>query len=203
MDKTGSRTPAHLGFNNQSSSSNSLPTNGHQRQRLWDMEANPSKVLHPSWDKKHRLPHQTPEAIFWRTSFWRSLCIMGVWGEQIWKGEHSYHPRLRQDSHLTQRDTGSSAAASPTHSIQHKRLQSSQGDHHRVLQGNGIILKDATTTELRPQHCKSAQNITRSSTNGHRRSLQQQMASRKRPRKDGPSERKRRASRQRIQQLLQ
>ena len=76
MDKTGSRTPAHLGFNNQSSSSNSLPTNGHQRQRLWDMEANPSKVLHPSWDKKHRLPHQTPEAIFWRTSFWRSLCIM-------------------------------------------------------------------------------------------------------------------------------
>jgi hypothetical protein len=28
------------------------------------MEANPSKVLHPSWDKKHRLPHQTPEAIF-------------------------------------------------------------------------------------------------------------------------------------------
>ena len=28
------------------------------------MEANSSKVLHPSWDKKHRLPHQTPEAIF-------------------------------------------------------------------------------------------------------------------------------------------
>ena len=45
---------------------------------------------------------------------------------------------------------------------------------HRVLQDNGIILKDATTTELRPQHCKSAHNITRSSTNGHRRSLQQQ-----------------------------
>ena len=60
MDKIGSRTRVHLNFNNQSSSSNnnssnsnSLPTNGYQRQRLWDMEANPSKVLHPSWGKKH------------------------------------------------------------------------------------------------------------------------------------------------------
>ena len=53
VDKTVSRTTVHLGINNQSSSSsssssNSLPTNGHQRQRLWDMETNPSKVLHPS-----------------------------------------------------------------------------------------------------------------------------------------------------------
>ena len=99
---------------------------------------------------------------------------MRVWGQQLWTGEHSHHPRLHQDSHLSQRDKGSSAAASPTHSIQHKRLQCSQGGHHGVLQDNGIILKDATTTELRPQHCKSAHNIARSSTNGHRRSLQQQ-----------------------------
>ena len=131
---------------------------------------------------------------------------MGVWGQPIWKGEHSHHPRLHQDSHLTQRDKRSSAAASPAHSIQHKRLQHCQGDHHRVLQDYGIILKDATTTKLWPRNHKLSGNITRSSTNGHRRSLQQQLAQQQRKRKrkeERPSERKRKASRKRIQQLLQ
>ena len=77
-NKTGSLL--HLSINDSSSSSsNDTPTNEHQCQRFWNMMANPSKVFHPCWDKRQRLPHQIPQAIVWRISLCRFFCIMGVW----------------------------------------------------------------------------------------------------------------------------
>ena len=171
MGETSSTATVHLDLNNKRSSSNSLQTNGHQCQWIRNLETTTSTFLHPSRHQEHRLPHQAAQAILWWTSLWRSLCILGVWSQQIWKREHSQHPRQHQDCYLAQRDKRSIATASTTYSIKRERLQRSERNHHWVLQDNSIIHKNATTTGLQSQQQQHRKQQPRSNTNGHRRNL--------------------------------
>ena len=138
MDKTGSRPPVHRQSNNDQGSSsgggsNSLPTKGHQCQWLSNMEADPSKVLTLLGTRSIGYLTKLLQLSFEEHCFQEAFAS--------WEFEVNRYEREKTACNSIPRDKRSSAAASPAYSIKHKRLQQCQGDHHRVLQDHGFILR--------------------------------------------------------------
>ena len=104
------------------------------------------------WNKKHRLPHTTPQTKIRQQRLWRVLLNMAIWACTLWAWQQCTTSRPRKEScshEWGNRTTSTTLTPQRQHNT---NICRSEDNSHGVLQDHDSVLKTPTTVVLIGQY---------------------------------------------------